>query len=118
MKAMNREEASHRVFYTGTHDNQTLMGWCRQRGLDYGDALDIIKTLYESDAPWVIIQMQDMFMLGDEARMNVPGIAEGNWGWHLEGESVIDSVSDATKIAAGFRVLAEETGRTGRKEKL
>lgn len=114
IKNMPPEEAGRRVFYTGTHDNQPLMGWCRERGLGYGDALDIIRTLYESDAPWVIMQLQDMFMMGDEARMNVPGVAEGNWTWHLEGETMADSVKHADKIAAGFRILAVETGRIQR----
>ena len=72
---------------------------------------DIINRIYESPAALAMIQVQDMFMLGSEARINVPGIAEGNWTWKMPGKSVQDSYGDAAARAVWFRELAEKTGR-------
>ena len=81
--------------------------------MDEGDALAIIRKLYECDVPWVMLQIQDVFMLGDEARINVPGVAEGNWKWKIPGDSIKEGIRHADKIAAAFRKLAVETGRAG-----
>ncbi|MBQ6389625.1 MAG: 4-alpha-glucanotransferase [Mogibacterium sp.] len=75
------------------------------------EALDIIRQIYESPASLAMVQLQDMFMLGTEARMNVPGIAEGNWTWKIPGDSVKAAFPDAAERAAWFRDLAEKTGR-------
>lgn len=75
-------EEPYKVFYSGTHDNQTLAGWCRDNECE--DPVEIIKTLYQSSAPWVIIPLQDHLGLRDECRMNIPGQAEGNWTWRAE----------------------------------
>lgn len=98
---------SNSVAYTGTHDNDTVMGWFqRQEGeactmsqeevdserlevLAYfgtdGSRLhwDFIRSLYCSNAAAAIIPIQDLLGLGSEARMNIPGTAEGNWDWRL-----------------------------------
>ncbi len=74
-----------KVAYTGTHDNETLVAWCEKRypELDPCDcALKLMQNLYESKADVVIITLQDALLLGNEARMNTPGVAEGNWSWH------------------------------------
>ena len=84
MKKMDGRTIASRIFYSGTHDNQTLVGWCAD---NYPDteakekASDIIHWLMESRAPWVIFPLQDILLLGDEARMNIPGTIENNWGW-------------------------------------
>ena len=111
IREMTEETIERRILYTGTHDNRTLLGWCRDRGEDVGDALAVIRELYESRAPWVLLQLQDVFMMGDEARMNVPGEPEGNWTWRIEGDSIEDGVPHAREIAKAYRRLAEETGR-------
>ncbi len=109
MLAMSPAEAGRRIFYSGTHDNQTLLGWCRDNAApeaDPGkDAADAIRALFESDAPWAIVQLQDMLGLGDEARLNVPGTPEGNWQWRADAGSL------TPRIAAAWRDLAAETGR-------
>lgn len=84
------------VLYTGTHDNDTAQGWIdgasdevRQRALDYaGGNVDemhwsLIRLAMTSTADLVIIPMQDVLGLGSTHRMNLPGTAEGNWGWRL-----------------------------------
>ncbi len=102
------DKARNRAFYTGTHDNDTLIGWLDE---SEEEAESIIQTLYESPASLVMMQLQDVFMLGSEARMNVPGVADGNWSWKIPGGSIRDAFPDAGKRAEWFRALAEKTGR-------
>ena len=84
MRTMNKKEIRNRVFYTGTHDNQTLVGWCAAKWPQENaqeKAKEIIKELLRSDAPWVIFQLQDLLLLDDSARMNIPGTTDSNWRW-------------------------------------
>lgn len=113
MRSMTDAQIASRVFYTGTHDNQTILGWCKSRSLSMPavEAAEIIKELYESKAPWVIVQLQDMFLLDDDARINVPGTLGENWVWHIEGDSMEAAFSDAAVISEYFRTLAEKCGR-------
>ena len=136
MMEMSKEEpekAENRAFYTGTHDNETLMGWLMRTKAEKAgeseesekkpadeellrtecetEALDMIKKIYESKAALAILQLQDVFLLGNEARMNVPGIAEDNWDWKVEGDSIEDAYPDAKARAAWLRELAKSTGR-------
>jgi 4-alpha-glucanotransferase len=89
------------VAYTGTHDNNTLVGWMRsgelngadrKRALKYAGAgmfglrsarWDFIRMLMASRAGWVIIPLQDVLGLGGRCRMNSPSTSEGNWEWRL-----------------------------------
>ena len=85
------------VVYTGTHDNDTTLGWYRQldegtRALvrDYlrlGDSVEsawpFIATALASVAQTAVIPLQDLIGLGSEGRMNTPGTSEGNWGWRF-----------------------------------
>ena len=84
------------VVYTGTHDNDTTMGWGEsgsderkervlQLGLSGESACDTLTRLaMESPAPIAIVPLQDVLQLGTEARMNKPGEATGNWTWKFE----------------------------------
>ena len=108
MQAMTPEQCRNRIFYSGTHDNQTLAGWCAAAFPDEDAAAradEIIRALYESAAPWAIVQLQDMLSLGDEARLNVPGTPEGNWRWRVDAALLTD------ETAQRYRKLAEETKR-------
>lgn len=131
MTAMKEEEASYRAFYTGTHDNDTIAGYVKKKLQPEKEdddtvsdedaekleteteieALSIFKKIYESPAPLAILQLQDMFLLGSEARMNVPGVAEGNWKWKIPGKDIHEAFDDADERAAWFRELAEKTRR-------
>ena len=86
------------IAYTGTHDNDTVLGWwantddavrARARmklGMpeDSDDVLPcILRATFESVADTVIIPMQDWLGLGNEARMNYPGTLGGNWLWRM-----------------------------------
>ena len=52
----------------------------------------------------VIMPLQDVLLLGNDARMNVPGVAEGNWTWQAD-------AADVEAAAAWLRELADESGR-------
>lgn len=82
---MAEQDWAGRVLYSGTHDNQTLAGWLAAKtGEEDPDVDSVIDELLKSAAPWVILPLQDVLGLGDEARMNVPGVAEGNWQWQAD----------------------------------
>lgn len=109
------------VVYTGTHDNQTTIGWfqsCtdieRQQvqtyiGADGSDvAWDFIRLAFESVADLAIVPLQDVMRMGDEARMNRPGIAFGNWQWRYLSHQLHDG------LARGLRELSGAYGRLTR----
>lgn len=81
------------VAYTSTHDTDTVVGWFhnlrpQQRiatGLDPSEPQwGLIELAYGSPAALAIVPAQDVLGLGSEARMNRPGVTEGNWSWRLE----------------------------------
>lgn len=107
---------SNSALYTGTHDNDTLMGFLEKVGeserLHFsqmlgcsGDELfeSIIRAGMNSKAELFIAPMQDYLKLGSEARMNIPGVAEGNWKWQLQAHDLNDkllgSINELTKSA-------------------
>ena len=89
------------VVYTGTHDNDTTLGWFLElepRMRDYVDEYlgrpveampwSLIRSAMASTAAMAIFPMQDVLALDGEHRMNVPGTTEGNWRWRFEWEWV------------------------------
>lgn len=95
------------VAYTGTHDNDTSAGWYGK--LDDGarwklgeylgkrmddPAWELIRLAWLSVATVAIAPLQDVLGLGSEARMNVPGVATGNWGWRVRLEQFKGSESE------------------------
>ncbi len=90
------QHVRHQVAYTGTHDNDTVLGWwasCnefeRHRariyfGVDAHDlAWDFIRACLASVANCAVLPVQDVLALGSEARMNAPGETKGNWAFRL-----------------------------------
>ena len=112
---------SNTIVYTGTHDNPTTRGWYedlpgpqRQNVWDYlkrppGDSSEIagefIRLAWSSSAALAIAPLQDLLNLGPEARMNVPGRADGNWRWRTT-EDMLSSPA--------LRALRELTNRSQR----
>ncbi len=107
-----RNHKPNSVCYTGTHDNDTTVGWyagqdreARQRiaaelgveRLRMPDAL--IEAAYSSQARLAVIPMQDLMGLDSSARMNLPGSKGGNWGWRFRW----DDVDPAVAAVAGER---------------
>ncbi|MBQ6499057.1 MAG: 4-alpha-glucanotransferase, partial [Ruminococcus sp.] len=94
------------VVYTGTHDNDTVMGWYAQTkgwerehcdkyiGIQPGDEVNwkFIEEAYKSVADYAIIQMQDILGLGSEARINVPSTLGGNWAWRIKKDAVTKDI--------------------------
>ena len=109
MARQTPDERKHRIYYPGTHDSDTLVGWFMEQGKDIDEARkaadDAIESLYASEAGWVIVTLQDMLGLDTSARMNVPGIAEGNWQWKAEKKDL------TPELAEKYRELAEKCGR-------
>lgn len=107
------------VAATGTHDNDTSAGWfdsiwdpkARDFARNYlgGERAeipwDMVRVVLESRAETAVTPVQDLLGLGAEARMNRPGIAEGNWDWRLADGALTPA------LAARLRLLTEATGR-------
>ena len=109
MQEMTDEEMSGRIFCSGTHDNHPILAWYKLN-LNPEDARaraeEAIRWLFESKAPWVMITLQDMLMLDDDARLNTPGTCnDKNWKWRCDRSLLTDEVS------VKYMKLAGETGR-------
>jgi len=88
------------IIYTGTHDNDTSLGWVRNRknynktyfdayinhqnSTEEQDMLSLIRLAMSSVSCLCVIPMQDLLMLGSESRMNVPGTTSNNWCWRFD----------------------------------
>ncbi len=96
------------VLYTGTHDNDTLMGFLESVGEakreGFAEMLgckrielfeNILRAGSSSKAELFIVPMQDYLKLGSEARMNIPGVAEGNWSWQMKASDLSDKLADS-----------------------
>ncbi len=99
------------VVYTGTHDNDTTVGWftgsstaeerafvrryLRRDGSDI--AWDLIHLAWLSVADTAIAPMQDLLRLGTEARMNLPGSLGGNWQWRCPPDALADDLAQALR---------------------
>ena len=93
-----------KILYTSTHDTSTLVGWCTRSFAD-GDedaarevANKLIADALASDAPLVMMPLQDVLRLGDKARMNVPGVATGNWTWQADETDVAAAEERTAKL--------------------
>jgi len=93
------------VAYTGTHDNDTTLGWYSSldpvtRGrVDYYLGANepmpaaLIRAVLASVAQLAVIPVQDLLGLGTEARFNTPGTSSGNWVWRLPQHSLSDELA-------------------------
>jgi 4-alpha-glucanotransferase len=104
------------VAYTGTHDNDTIMGWWssassaeRRVALEYLDhgALDhwsFIEMVMASRAGLAVVPLQDVLGLGASARMNTPGVSARNWAWGMTGPA-------SAEAGQRLRQITYSTGR-------
>jgi len=128
------EQVENSVTYTGTHDNDTTLGWFES--LDDGAKHWIMEQLtplardkiaqanlpeelllsmpwpliiagLESVASRVIVPMQDFLRLDSSQRMNVPGTSEGNWGWQFDWSQVPE------ELAIHIKTLVFHSNRLG-----
>jgi 4-alpha-glucanotransferase len=107
-------QSANLVVYTSTHDTDTVAGWFdslgpRRRaatGLDPREpSWGLIEMAYAAPPALAIVPAQDVLGLGSEARMNRPGVTEGNWSWRLERGAL------TAGLARRLRRLAESHGR-------
>lgn len=111
------------VAYTGTHDNDTTVGWWKSlRGASGKDVReharrylasngreihwDLIRAVWSSVADTAIAPLQDLLGLDNSARMNMPSSTSGNWNWRFEGGSI------TPEIVERLEKLTEMYGRT------
>lgn len=92
------------VAYTGTHDNNTVLGWAyelsaekRRRLFDYCSyggsdicegCASVIRSLFASPANMAVLPFQDLHLYGKDTRMNTPGVAKGNWIYRATPDAV------------------------------
>jgi 4-alpha-glucanotransferase len=119
------------VVFTGTHDNDTVVGWFRDQGgisstrtpaeteierelaLRYLSSTgveihwDMIRTAYASVADVVIVPVQDVLGLGSDARMNRPATSDGNWTWRMQADAI------TPELVRRIALLSHTYGRTG-----
>ena len=107
------------VAYTGTHDNDTIMGWvgsASEKALAMAmktlgfktkdEAPDaFIRSLFQLPCDTVIVPMQDILHLDNNSRMNYPGSIGGNWGWRMKPGSL------TLELSMKYNQLNAETNR-------
>ena len=109
---------ANRVIYTGTHENDTTLGWWatlgeKERGAvtaligDCNDGVNwgLIRLAQSSPASFSIVPLQDVLGLGSEARLNTPSTTVGNYHWRFQPGSL------KPKLAKKLAALAEVTDR-------
>ena len=102
--------SSNCVAYTGTHDNDTVLGWydtapesernyaCRYLNSDGSDiSWSMVRCIWSSVAVYAVAPMQDLLGLGGEARMNFPSRLGGNWEWRMSEEDMSDTLAERVK---------------------
>jgi 4-alpha-glucanotransferase len=112
---------SNSVVYTGTHDNDTTLGWLNTASEQEHAALRryiggtneelnwaMIRLALMSVARVAIIPLQDILGIGSEGRMNTPGRAGGNWGWRFTQAML------SPELASRLAELTETSGRAPR----
>ena len=96
------------VCYTGTHDNNTTKGWyasaseysrdkvrCYMNTDGYNIHWDFLRTCLGTIASFAIIPLQDVLGVGEEGRMNTPGVSVKNWAWRYQSYELSDGLADA-----------------------
>lgn len=114
--------------YSGTHDNDTSRGWYEESAQDHerdyfrrylrtdgsDAAWSLIDAAFRSVALIAIVPLQDVLGLGSEARMNLPGSAQGNWTWRYLPEQLSHAVAkrlrEATEIYGRDPAIYEGKG--------
>ena len=103
------------VAYTGTHDNETVVGWYDTVNVADKKICDayigkikevtspeinwkFIETVWNSDSIMALAQMQDFLGIGSEGRMNIPSVPSGNWQWRMEEKLLSDKLAQRLSV--------------------
>jgi len=111
--------AAGKVMYTGTHDNDTVVGWWHSGAAEHerrnaeaylghcddGIHWGFVRAAHCSPAALSIVPLQDVLGLGSEARMNTPSVYTGNWRWRF------DPAKLTGELAAKLALLTEVSDR-------
>jgi 4-alpha-glucanotransferase len=124
LEEIPKEEDTNFIYYSGTHDNNTLLGWYEKNkgntpnGSEADQITqskqacrDLIEGIYQSQADWVILPMQDILGLNEKARMNIPGTIHGNWLWQLERNLPSDDLKTWLSCLAETTLRMRNTGK-------
>lgn len=118
------------VVYTGTHDNDTVLGWIKamkRKDLAYARKYlgitrnaemckSLIRAALASVADTAVIPMQDYLELGGEARMNTPSTLGGNWEWRMEKDACTEELgAHMLDLAQLYGRIVKKTKKTGRR---
>lgn len=118
------------VVYTGTHDNDTTVGWFHSRddkerqavqhylGRDGSDiAWDLMRVAFASIADIAIVPLADVLRLGSEARMNIPGAPSGNWSWRYHPDQLRPGLDSGLRdmVATYGRIVVSNPERLSEK---
>ena len=114
------DDVENMIIYTGTHDNDTTLGWYQHTAHQNQDKVrrymntdassvswDFIRTCLGTIAKYAIFPVQDLLKLGSEHRMNTPGTATGNWEFRYR-SGLLDE-----GMAKGLKQMTELFGRWG-----
>jgi 4-alpha-glucanotransferase len=114
------------VLYSGTHDNDTSLGWYAQADSTTRDHVrryygisgenigwDLIRSTLRSSAKLAILPLQDLLSLGSEARLNTPGKAEGNWQWRTQREELLQLQKESGAYLKELNVLYGRLRQSG-----
>ncbi len=102
------------VCYTGTHDNDTSLGWyeklpvpCQNKVRFYANTfddrhinLDLIRIALGSIAAYAVFPLQDALGTGSGGRMNTPGTAAGNWSWRYRKDALLPTLAEELRDMA------------------
>ncbi len=103
------------VAYTGTHDNDTVVGWYQSIGAKDKKMCDtylkktksvkseeinfkFIEAIWGSKSVMALTQAQDLFGIGSEGRMNIPSVPTGNWQWRMEEKLLSDKLAQRLSV--------------------
>jgi 4-alpha-glucanotransferase len=131
-KFLPHNYTSNFVVYSGTHDNDTSRGWYEHSATDEerdffrrylrtdgsGAAWTLIDAAFRSVADMAVVPLQDVLNLGTEARMNLPGRADGNWTWrfrpqHLTGHIEWRLLETTTIYGRDPKTYADKEAESG-----
>lgn len=111
-------ESTNCVVYTGTHDNDTTVGWffsetvaqrSKERALRYAHSevgspvhWDFLRMAYSSTAALALVPLQDALGFGSDCRMNTPSTSRGNWRWRCAERFLTEDLARRLRDEAGF----------------
>jgi 4-alpha-glucanotransferase len=112
---LTHEHVANAVVYTGTHDNDTTLGWYRSLPTNLQERVKEYFNCGDADMPWALIRaalaspcrlavvpMQDILGLDSRHRMNTPGTTVGNWTWRFDWAALTPDIVERLRQLTGL----------------